>query len=222
MRTAPIQPIRLSPSFRFEGKASAQGRVEGLASPFGGDPDAYGDIIAQGAFSASLAKHKSAGTAPAMLWAHDQARPIGTWDKLTERADGLHVEGTLALSTKDGADAFEHLRAGAVTGLSIGFTVPKNGAEYAQAGRILKAIDLAEVSLVTIPAAQTARVTAVKGAPVMVNSQAELEAMLREGGLSRGAAAQIARGGWPALTRTDTSETIARLAEMLRKAAKEL
>lgn len=218
--TDSAQYIRLSPSFRFEGKATAQGRIEGLASPFGGEPDAYGDVIAPGAFSKSLAEHAARGTSPAMLWAHDQARPIGVWEKLTEKADGLHVEGMLALSTTDGAEAFEHLRAGAITGLSIGFTVKRDGAEYAPTGRILKAIDLAEISLVTIPAARAARVTAVKGAPLMVASQAELEALLRDNGLSRGAAAQIAKGGWPALTKNTQSETLARLADVLGKAAK--
>lgn len=219
MKDAPTQSIRFTPSFRFEGKATAQGRVAGLASPFGGEPDAYGDVIARGAFAASLRKHIDEGTSPAMLWAHDQARPIGVWDTLEERSDGLHVEGTLALKTKDGAEAFEHLRAGAITGLSIGFMVAPKGADYVQGGRLLKQIDLAEISLVTIPAARSARVTAVKGAPVMVGSPGELEEFLRESGLSRGAAAKIVKGGWPALATQDPNETATRLAEMLRKAA---
>lgn len=214
--------ISFSATVPLQAKATAQGRITGLASPFGGDPDAYGDVVAPGAFAASLRKHIAEGTAPAMLWAHDQARPIGVWEKLVEKADGLHVEGQLALATKDGAEAFEHLKAGAVTGLSIGFMVAPGGADYTATGRMLKAIDLAEISLVTIPAARSARVTSVKGAPVMIKSEAELEAALREIGLSRGAAALVAKGGWPALAKNDNTETTNRLAAMLRKAAQEM
>lgn len=213
------QRITFSATVPLQAKATAQGRITGLASPFGGEPDAYGDVVAPGAFAASLRKHIAEGTAPAMLWAHDQARPIGTWERLEERADGLHVEGQLALATKDGAESFEHLKAGAVTGLSIGFVVAPKGADYTATGRLLKEVDLAEISLVTIPAARAARVSAVKGAPMMIGSQGELEAALREIGLSCGAAALVAKGGWPALAKNDDNDTATRLAAILRKAA---
>lgn len=216
-------PIRFSPSFRFEAKASAQGRLAGLASPFGGEPDAYGDIIAPGAFAASLALHKARKTAPAMLWAHDMARPVGAWDVLEERADGLHVEGSLALATTDGAEAYEHLRAGAVTGLSIGFMVAPDGAEYGKTGRILRAVDLAEISLVTIPAAPAARVTSVKGAPLMLQSPADLHDLLRDAGLAKAAADKIVKGGWPALTaKSDHPDTLHRLADLLKATARNM
>lgn len=216
-------PICFSPSFRFEAKASAQGRLAGLASPFGGEPDAYGDVIAPGAFAASLATHKARKTAPAMLWAHDMARPVGAWDVLEERADGLHVEGQLTLSTTDGAEAFEHLRAGAVTGLSIGFMVASGGADYSKTGRILRAVNLAEISLVTIPAASAARVTSVKGAPLMLQSAADLHDLLREAGLAKGAADKIVKGGWPALTaKSPETDTLHRLADLLKAAARNL
>ena len=54
------------------------GTLSGYASRFGGRPDAYGDVIAPGAFSASLAQHAAAGTRPLMFWSHDPSRPIGT------------------------------------------------------------------------------------------------------------------------------------------------
>lgn len=135
--------------------------------------------VSPGAFAASLTANKARKTAPAMLWAHDMARPVGAWDVLEERADGLHVEGQLTLSTTDGAEAFEHLRAGAVTGLSIGFMVASGGADYSKTRRIRPTVDLAEISLVTIPAASAARVTSIKGAPLMLQSAADLQGLIR-------------------------------------------
>ncbi len=42
------------------------GPIEGFGSTFGGDPDAYRDIVAKNAFANSIAK-----TMPKMLYQHD-------------------------------------------------------------------------------------------------------------------------------------------------------
>jgi HK97 family phage major capsid protein/HK97 family phage prohead protease len=140
-----------------------EGLIEGYASPFGGDPDSYGDIIAKGAFSKSLADHKAAGTSPLMLWHHNQAEPIGVWLDVHEDAFGLAVKGRLILDTQRGREAYALLKAGALNGLSIGYRV----VEFERrpgGGRILKVIDLIEISPVSVPAATRARITGVKTA----------------------------------------------------------
>lgn len=208
--------LRLSPAFPMECKATAQGVVEGLASPFGGEPDSYGDIIAPGAFSRSLSRHRAERTAPAMLWSHATDRPVGAWDTMEEREDGLHVRGRLALNTEAGREAFEHLRAGSTTGLSIGFSVADGGAERDGWSRVLSDLELHEISLVTLPAARRARVTSVKE----IKSRADLRDLLRESGLPRGAAEKLASGGWPALNGDSITETeIKALATELRAVA---
>lgn len=194
--------LRLSPAFSMEAKATAEGVLEGLASPFGGDPDAYGDIIQPGAYSRSLDRHKREKSAPVMLWAHDQSRPVGRWEVLQERADGLHVRGRLNLGTSAGREAFEHLRSGDLNGLSIGFTVADGGAKRGAGGvRELTDIELHEISLVAIPAARSARVSSVKA--LELKSRAELRDLLREAGLPKAAADKISRGGYPALSGDD-------------------
>ncbi|MEG8220124.1 phage major capsid protein [Sphingomonas sp. HH69] len=139
------------------------GTLTGYASVFEGEPDSYGDVIARGAFTRSLAEHKAAGSAPLLLWQHDPSEPIGVWLALREDATGLHVTGKLILETRRGQEAYALLKAGALNGLSIGFRTRaserRNGG-----GRVLQDLELIEISLVSIPAATRARVTGVKAA----------------------------------------------------------
>jgi len=122
--------------------------------------DAYGDKIVKGAFAASLARHKEAGTTPLMLLNHEAFRmPIGVWKSLSEDDSGLLVEGDL-IDTTSGRDAYVAMKAGAITGLSIGFMC--KGYEIDGNNRTITEADLLEVSVVTFPANDRARVTSVK------------------------------------------------------------
>lgn len=193
---SPPLEIRLS-------SATASGAIEGYASAFGGPPDDYGDIVEPGAFRATLAEHKAAGTMPAMLWCHDDALPVGKWTDMVEDDYGLLVRGNLNTRTERGRDALEHLRSRDITGLSIGYVVPAGGWKHSnEARRIITAAHLWEVSLVTIPANRRARITGVKS----LQSKSELIDLLREGGLSKSAAIRVAAGGWTALGPDETRE----------------
>lgn len=139
------------------------GIVTGYASVFEGEPDSYGDIIARGAFASSLAQHKASGSAPLLLWQHDPSEPIGVWLELREDDAGLLVTGRLILDTRRGREAYALLKAGALNGLSIGYR-PRNSERRSGGGRILKDVELIEISLVSIPAASRARITSVKTA----------------------------------------------------------
>lgn len=206
-----------APAPDLELKASGDGRIEGLASPFGGDPDTYGDVVEPGAFKASLTRRKASGDLPVMLWSHNLDAPVGRWSDFEERSDGLHVRGNLNLKTAAGRDAFEHVKAGDARGLSIGYRIPEGGREYVGQGIfLLKEVDLFEVSIVTIPAASKARITELK----TIGSKAEAIDMLRKCGLSRQAAARFAAGGFKALAGEDTHEKAIKLAAALDRATK--
>jgi hypothetical protein len=99
---------------------------------------------------------------PAMLWQHDSRRPIGVWQRMREDGVGLQVAGRLALATRPGAEAYELLKLGAVSGLSIGYVAVASQIDERTRQRVLTDVDLWEVSLVTFPANPAARVTAVK------------------------------------------------------------
>ena len=175
--------------------AVGEGVIEGYAASFGG-VDFGGDTIVPGAFKDTIAHHHAAGTAPAMLWAHRQSEPIGKWIAMGEDARGLRVQGRLNTETEPGRKAHAHIKAGDVTGLSIGYDVAQGGAKQTATGRTLTKLHLHETSVVTVPMDPRARITGVKS----LGSRADLEDLLRETGLARGAAKKIAAGGWPALS----------------------
>lgn len=168
----------------FEIKAvNADGTVEGYGSVFG-VRDNYDDVIAKGAFVQSLKDHKAAGTMPAMLWQHDADKPIGVWTEMVEDEKGLRIKGQLAMETVKGKEAHALLKMGALNGLSIGF-MPKEWAYDRETEvRTLTAIDLWEVSLVTFPANEKARVTNVKSADEMATPK-DAEKALRDAGFSK-------------------------------------
>ena len=148
-----------------------------------------------------------------MLWAHDTANPVGRWDKLTETPNGLEVRGRINLKTDAGKNAFEHVSAGDVSGLSIGFRVPEGGAIYDGPNRVVNEIDLAEVSLVAMPSQKMARISEVRS----MQSRADFRDLLRGVGLSRRAADKLATGGWPALAGETPEEIeIRELARQMR------
>ncbi|NOR62378.1 MAG: HK97 family phage prohead protease [Rhodobacteraceae bacterium] len=129
--------------------------ISGYASLFGA-ADQGGDVVQPGAYKACLKKLASKGGKVKMLWQHDATKPIGVWDEIVEDAKGLRVSGRLLTEVQAGFEAQVLLEAGAIDGLSIGYRTKRS--EKAQKGRLLHEIELWEVSLVTFPMLQEARV----------------------------------------------------------------
>lgn len=170
--------------------AGDEGKVEGYGSVFN-VMDAYADIVAPGAFALSLKAHKAAGTMPAMLWQHDSDEPVGVWDDMTEDEHGLRVTGRLAMDTIRGREAQSLLKMGAISGLSIGFYSREWSYNAETDVRTLTSVDLWEVSLVTFPANQSARVQSVKSIDDLATLK-DCERHLRDaGGFSRSEATAI-------------------------------
>lgn len=171
-------------SFALQIKAAGDdGTIEGYGSVFG-VRDNYDDVIAKGAFVKSLKDHKAAGTMPAMLWQHDADKPIGVWTEMVEDEKGLRIKGQLAMETVKGKEAHALLKIGALNGLSIGFMSKEWAYDRDTEVRTLTAIDLWEVSLVTFPANEKARVTNVKSAEEMATPK-DAEKALRDAGFSK-------------------------------------
>ncbi len=167
---------------------SEDGLFSGYGSVFG-VVDSYQEVVAAGAFKESLDNRM-----PSLLWQHRSGEPIGVYSTVKEDNIGLHVEGKLALKTTRGAEAYELLKMGAISGLSIGFVTREDSYDRVTGVRTLKKVDLWEVSLVTFPANDAARVATVKSIE-SIKSLADAETYLREaGGLSkREAVAVLAR-----------------------------
>jgi uncharacterized protein len=141
---------------------AADGAFAGYASLFN-VPDMGNDIIAPGAFAESLARRGPRGIK--LLFQHDASQPIGVWKTLREDARGLYAEGQLSVDNSQARDILALLRSGAIDGLSIGFrTTTANRAGKSGPRRLTK-IDLWEISVVTFPMLQGARITSVKAQP---------------------------------------------------------
>ncbi|MCP3022296.1 HK97 family phage prohead protease [Cupriavidus basilensis] len=172
-------------SYAFEIKAvSDDGTIEGYGSVFG-VRDNYDDVVAAGAFATSLKAHKAEDTMPAMLWQHDANEPIGVWIEMVEDAKGLRIKGQLALDTTRGKEAHALLKLRALNGLSIGFISKQWAYDRETDVRTLTEIDLWEVSLVTFPANEKARVTDVKAAADELVAPKDAERILRDAGFSK-------------------------------------
>ncbi|WP_236896873.1 HK97 family phage prohead protease [Devosia sp. SL43] len=129
-----------------------EGRFSGYASVFN-RVDGGGDIVMPGAFAKSLGKRKDRIR---LLFQHDPKEPVGTWDAIGEDSYGLFVAGRLVPDVPR-ADALRRLIAnGALDGLSIGFRTVKATREGGH--RKLWQVDLFEVSIVTFPMMEDARI----------------------------------------------------------------
>ena len=131
-------------------------RFSGYAAIFG-TTDLSGDRIEPGAFAASLMGRRASDVR--MLWQHDPARPIGRWLEIAEDRTGLKVIGEFALDTDGGREAAALASAGAIDGLSIGFRTKLARRDAGGARRRLVTVDLWEISLVTFPMQERARLT---------------------------------------------------------------
>jgi uncharacterized protein len=120
--------------------------------------DVSGDMVMPGAFAASLRKRGAANIR--MLFQHDPAEPVGTWLEMRENARGLYVRGRLDCNVQRGRELLSLLECRGLDGLSIGFrTVDAAREKFTNTRRLLN-IDLWEVSLVTFPMLDGARVAA--------------------------------------------------------------
>jgi HK97 family phage prohead protease len=147
--------------FRRRTIIDADGTVEGYASLFGAVDQAR-DMVMPGAFTQTL-NLRGLRRVP-MLFQHDPAEPVGIWLELREDQHGLFARGRLIPEVARGRELFALVKAGAIDGLSIGFRTVKGRVDPRSRIRKIDQIDLWEISIVTFPLLNGARVHAVKEA----------------------------------------------------------
>lgn len=138
------------------------GCFEGYAAVFN-VTDNVNDKILPGAFHKTLETARQQNRLPPLLWQHDPAEPIGVWRELQEDAHGLYVKGELFVSDIPRArEAYKLLRENVVTGLSIGYRTNEESRDGESGARLLSSVELVEISMVTFPANDFARVRQTK------------------------------------------------------------
>jgi len=197
--------------FGFDMKAVGDdGSFSGYGSVFG-VVDSYQEVVAKGAFVDSLAELSAKGRPVPVLWQHRSSEPIGAWANLKEDDRGLWGDGKILLDAGDMEKrAHAHMKAGTVTGLSIGYWVRESSYDEKTGIRTLTKLDLVEISLVTFPANDDARVEAVKFklAHGELPTDREMEKYLREAGFSKTRAAGLVNHGLAELRRRESERDL--------------
>lgn len=162
-----------SAELKFTGKDMM---FAGYASVFGG-VDSYGDTIDPQAYKSTLANRSRPIR---MRWNH-YGPVIGKYNQIYTDEKGLYVEGELTPGHSVASDVYALLKHGAVDGMSIGY-IPLKSEELPSGGRLLKEIELIEISVVEEPADLGAKINDVKAAIDQCLTLKEIEALLREAG----------------------------------------
>jgi HK97 family phage prohead protease len=199
----------------FELKALENtGFFKGYASVFNVE-DGQRDVIKKGAFSENLKAWQAKGDLPKLLWQHSASAPIGVLTMLKEDNYGLYVEGQLLLDVTQAREVYALMKAGALDSMSIGYQVEQAHSEGSPKKRIITKIALWEVSIVTFPANEKAKITAVKAANI--TAPRDFEQFLREAGFSRRDAVSITNHGFKAMPMQREAADLVRLADTIRE-----
>ncbi|WP_211475073.1 HK97 family phage prohead protease [Collimonas humicola] len=196
-------------SFDYQVKAIQEdGLFSGYGSVFG-TVDSYNEVVAPGAFLDCIAEIKAKGRTLPVLWQHRSGEPIGDWDidSLKEDDHGLFGTGQLWLQDAPYAKiAYRGMQSRSITGLSIGYYVRDSSYDEKTGILTLKRLDLVEISIVTTPANDDARIDAIKARIAHGNlpNLPDFEKLLREAGFSKTQATVIASRGLKHLLRSES------------------
>lgn len=175
-------------------------KFSGYASVFNGI-DSYGDTILPGAYDNVIATIRDGSARMPKMFVNHKAwdLPIGKWVSMAEDDMGLKVDGELTAGNPAADGVRASLIHGTLDGLSIGFRLEDGDTETIEQGeqkiRLIKNIsELVEISLVTFPADEEARIdlASVKNALDQVKTIRDFESFLRDAGLPKSVATAAA------------------------------
>ncbi|WP_168256495.1 HK97 family phage prohead protease [Rhizobium laguerreae] len=135
------------------GDVGETGEIEGTAVRWN-VTDTYRTQFAPTAFA-------MAGRSIPMLWSHRSDEVIGSWSGIVASQDGLTAKGKLNLEIAKAREVRAMLKAGDVSGLSIGFSTVKDERGANGIRRITEA-RLHEISIVAFPSVPGSGITRVR------------------------------------------------------------
>lgn len=150
-------------------KSDEMGLIKGYASTFG-NIDLGDDVVQRGAFLKSIEKYQKEGDKIPICFQHSLMDIVGGCDPARMREDekGLYIEGEIYKKTLKGCDVYELAKQKVLNKMSIGYSVDacdydeeiENG--KSRNIRLLKEVSLYEISMVSHPMNQQARISDVK------------------------------------------------------------
>ncbi len=188
----------VSPSFVIE-KSLGQGRFSGLAWSFMDTPDREGDIILPSALARAVEASKAQ---PEIRIEHDPKQVAGVIDVMTVSDRGLEVEGQINIAQAVGRKAYDKLSDRTLGALSMGFL---GSAEASGRNRVFTELTIKEISLCEEPMNAGSRVHAVKSW-AQVDTERDLENLLRDVGMPNRLARKSAAIVWPAISTTEPED----------------
>src|SRR4051794_37645833 len=188
---------------RFETKSGGEddgwARFSAIAST--AERDMAEDRILPGAFDPINLEYVP------LLVGHDVHSAVGRLEECRQQGDKLTVRGAIRTTLAKGKEAYEQVKHGILTGVSVGFKVlnPDKDIRYDAKGRTIIRGVLLEVSLVAIPANRSARITSLKS-------------VQRDKGEAFRRKLDVLAAGWAAddaATRRHLNEVSAKMAELM-------
>lgn len=153
-------------------------------------PNMFGqtDRIHEGSFVYSINKHKKEKKNFPVLWQHDNDMPLGIYKEIKEDGIGLFVHGILPKTdTFVSGRVVPQMRIGSIQEMSIGFnpmdfSFETEGEDYF---RDITKIDLWEISLVTFPRDEGAKISEINA--LRIENLKDMDIRELEGLLKKGA-----------------------------------
>ena len=151
----------------FEIKSDDAGTISGYFSTYDRIPDAYGDVVAKGAFAETIAKRKESGHPFPLCWNHDLDQIIGSVDpdSIEETDKGPYMAEAVFFDTPLAQEKRALVKSGVVYQFSFAYDILDAGPTTLEDGtkaNELRKLDLFEISIVPIPANQNAVMTDIK------------------------------------------------------------
>ena len=156
----------LTKDFAVEYKDEGNGSLEGYASTWIQQPDSYGDVVKQGAFTRTLAERWSGGKGIPLLWAHQMDNLKSFIGKADAEEDekGLHFFAQFD-DTEEAQRVRDLYKDGRLSKFSFAYDVKDQGPVTLEGGvkaNELRELDLYEISCVCVPANDDAGIVDVK------------------------------------------------------------
>ena len=150
----------------FNIKSDDAGKISGYFATYDRIPDSYGDVIAKGAFTETIAKRKESGHPFPLCWGHDLNQIIGAvYPEDIEETDKGPLMTASFFNSALAQEKRELVKAGVVYQFSFAYDVLEADLVTLEDGtkaQELRKLDLFEVSIVPIPANPRAEVTDIK------------------------------------------------------------
>ena len=163
VKTLPIGAVKAGPE-----DGLAEGEFIVYPSTFTRKADAYGDVIAKGAFLDDIAARKEAGTVLPGLYGHRMDDPdffVAEAHEESEDDHGWRIKGAFDLESPKGAQVYRLVKGRRLNQLSFAYDVLDSGKVEDENGDVaneLRKLKVYEFSFVPIGANQDTSVVAVK------------------------------------------------------------